>query len=125
MTSPPISRVSADPATDARRPAALFSRVVMEVVYGRRSIHQVSRWTTNECFTRLEHRVALAESLTGSAVARRSIGDIAVRRVRVDPVGADAVEAAAVVATQARVHAVAMRLETANARWLITALEIG
>lgn len=103
-------------------PATMFARVIIEVLLGRRSVHQVARWTTTECFGALAHRVQVTHELAGD---RPGDCDVVVRRVRTYRTGAGAVEVAAVVEAPSRIHAVAMRLESRGRRWLITALEVG
>lgn len=126
MTAEPAWRApDTSPATVLAEPASLFARVIIEVIDGRRSVHQVSRWTTTECFAALAGRVAVTRSLSATDTAHRPAGDVVVRRVRTHRVNRRVVEVAAVVETPRRVHALAMRLEARGPRWLITALEVG
>lgn len=126
MSAPaPLRAPEASRADTLAASASLFARVIIEVLDGRRSVHQVSRWTTPECFSALANRVAVTQSLSGADPARGPVGDVVVRRVRTYRVSRLAVEVTAVVETPARVHALAMRLEARGPRWLITALEVG
>jgi hypothetical protein len=52
-------------------------------------------------------------------------GTVGIVRVRVFRVSARAAEVSVVAQEGERVHAVAMRLEDAGGRWLVTALELG
>ncbi|GAB3565449.1 hypothetical protein GCM10027344_25490 [Spelaeicoccus albus] len=101
----------------------MFAQIIIEVLIGRRSVHQVSRWTTTECFGALAKRVELTRAL--SAPVDASGHDVVVRRVRTYRARTGAVEVAAVVEAPSRIHAVAMRLESSGHKWLITALEVG
>jgi hypothetical protein len=105
-----------------------FVQAALEVAAGRRAPSQLVRWTSEDVFTTLSRRAALAarveraERVTGASA--RSVA-VAVRSVRLCHPGAGVVEASAVVTDRGRVRAVALRVEGVDGRWRVTALEIG
>lgn len=99
-------------------------QAVAEVLCGVRPLAQLVRWTNRDVYEGLRRRSAhMAGRTTTShpAAARRAV----VRSVRVCQPADRVVEAAAVVVARGRVQAVAFRLEGANGRWRMTALELG
>ena len=104
-----------DPTTWARQVLA----ATLESVSGARAPHQLTRCMTQEVHARVvrRHRVSLRR---GAAVQRTQV-----RRLRVDEPVDGVVEVAAVVVLDDRVRAVAMRLNGADGRWLVTELVIG
>lgn len=107
------------PAAWARQ----FVQAALEAAAGRRPVNQLVRWTSEEVFSLLSRRAALAARLgsTGSPPS----GACLVRSVRLCRPTASAVEASAVVLDRGRYRAVALRLEDTDGRWRVTALEIG
>ncbi|HEX2808012.1 MAG TPA: Rv3235 family protein [Kineosporiaceae bacterium] len=105
-----------------------FVQAALEVAAGRRAPSQLVRWTSEDVFTTLARRAALAarvdraERATGATA--RNVA-VAVRSVRMCHPGDGIVEASAVVTDRGRVRAVALRVEGIEGRWRVTALEIG
>jgi hypothetical protein len=119
-----IAPGSTAPARSCRHPwARQFIQAALEAAAGRRPVNQLVRWTSEEVFSLLSRRAALAARLgsTGSPPS----GACLVRSVRLCRPTASAVEASAVVLDRGRYRAVALRLEDADGRWRVTALEIG
>lgn len=104
--------------------AARMARAVFEVSLGERPAAQLSRWVDRLVLERIGQR--------GSAMARHPSMRIhhgvsrlrKVRSVRVCSVAAGVVEASAVIVGTDRAHAVALRMEVTDGRWLITAIDM-
>lgn len=95
-------------------------QVVVEVMAGLRPASQLLRWTTTTVHDDL--RALVAPSPRGRRPAvRRPL----VRSVRVCEPADGVAEVCAVVATQHRTRALALRLEGGDGRWRITALQAG
>lgn len=105
---------------DPTQVAATVVRAAMEVLAGRRSLHQIRGWLTPTVAqqlaerTRLELAVPLRDS-TG--------GHIAIRKVHLDRYG-DRAEAAVIVDMPSRTRAAAARLEARQGAWRVSVLEI-
>jgi hypothetical protein len=107
------------PAAWARQ----FVQAALEAAAGRRPVNQLVRWTSEEVFSLLARRAALAARL--GSTGNPPSGACLVRSVRLCRPTASTVEASAVVLDRGRYRAVALRLENADGRWRVTALEIG
>lgn len=108
-------------------PAAAWARqyvqAALEAASGRRPVSQLVRWSADDVYALLTRRAALASRLDRAGVA--GSGVCLVRSVRLCRLGARVVEASAVAVDRGRFRAVALRLEDAEGRWRVTALEIG
>jgi hypothetical protein len=104
---------------DPRRWCAVFARALVEVLTGTRQAAQLSMWTTRPVLALLERRSNLL-------LARR-VGRASARAGRIilcEP-AAGVLEASLTLHDNARVRAVAFRLELYDGRWLCTAIDIG
>jgi hypothetical protein len=121
----PVSR----PLPPATQWARQFVQAALEVAGGRRSPSQLLRWASEDVFSTLARRAALASRVehTGTAATTRSARatTVAVRSVRVCRPSYAVVEATIVVTDRGRIRAVALRMEGVDGRWRVTALEIG
>lgn len=113
---------------EIQRWARRFVQATVEVVAGDRPLRQLSRWASDEVREELQrHRTASRPST--SPVASRPAGTPSVRGVvRSIHVGEprDGVaEVSAVVQRGVRRHAVALRFEGLDGRWLCTVLQVG
>lgn len=106
-----------DALPDPRAWAGRMVQAVVEVLSGVRPLAQLVRWTSPDVYAGLQRRSARARPQAG----RRAI----VRSVHVSEPADGVAEACAVVIAHGRVHAVALRLEGLDGRWVMTALEIG
>lgn len=104
--------------------AARMARAIYEVSSGERPAAQLSRWVERQLLDRIGQR--------GSAMARHPSMRIhhgvsrlrKVRSVRVCTVAPGVIEASAVIVGMERSHAMALRMESTDGRWLITAIEM-
>ena len=104
--------------------AARMARAIYEVSTGERPAAQLSQWVERATLERI--------NLRGSAMARHPAMRVhqgvsrlrKVRSVRVCTVAAGIVEASAVIVGMERSHAVALRMEITDGRWLVTAIEM-
>ena len=104
--------------------AARMSRAIYEVSIGERPAAQLSQWVERVVLERI--------NLRGSAMARHPAMRMhqgvsrlrKVRSVRVCTVAPGIVEASAVIVGMERSHAVALRMEITDGRWLVTAIEM-
>lgn len=104
--------------------AARMARAIYEVSTGERPAAQLSQWVERLALERI--------NLRGSAMARHPAMRMhqgvsrlrKVRSVRVCTVAAGIVEASAVIVGMERSHAVALRMEITDGRWLVTAIEM-
>jgi len=116
----PIAAGLPDPHMWSRR----VVQAVAEVLCGVRPLAQLVRWTNRDVYEGLRRRSAQMAGRTAPgdpATGRRAV----VRSVRICQPADRVVEAAAVVVARGRVQAVAFRLEGADGRWRMTALELG
>jgi hypothetical protein len=104
-----------DPQVWSRR----MAQAVAEVLCGVRPVAQLLRWSSRDVYEGLRRRSVHAA--TRPAPGRRAV----VRSVRVCSPRSGVVEACAVVVARGRVQALALRLEAADDRWRLTALELG
>lgn len=105
---------------EPRRWAAQFVHAAAEVAAGFRAPGQLSRWTSRTVQQAVERRHALA--------VRQGAGtstSVQVRAVHLSRPRPGVVEVAAVVATGARLRAVALQMRDGGGRWRVTALEFG
>ncbi len=101
-----------------------MARAIYEVASGERPAAQLSRWVERSTLERIGTR--------GAAMARHPSMRVhhgvsrlrKVRSVRVCAVASGVVEASAVIVGMERSHAMALRLEVVDGRWLITAIEM-
>lgn len=118
-----------EPVPDASLPpvagwAARMARAIFEVSSGERPAAQLSRWVERRVLDQLGQR--------GTAMARHPSMRIhhgvsrlrTVRSVRICTLAPEVVEASAVIVSTERSHAMALRLESREGRWLITAVEM-
>jgi hypothetical protein len=101
-----------------------FVHAAMEVASGMRSPTQLVRWTGLEVQAMLTRRGALAaraRAATSPFLRNRPY----VRSVRMSSPAEGVWEVAAVIQSDDRVRAVALRLEDQDGRWRVTELEIG
>ncbi|MFF1571860.1 Rv3235 family protein [Leifsonia sp. NPDC058292] len=101
-----------------------LARCVIEILAGVRQLDQLSRWVSDEVHLNLLRRVTIAarsRAITG-AVAQRPRLTISEPRVT-EPVDG-VVEAVVMVHQPARSRAVAIRLESSEARWRATAITV-
>lgn len=115
------------PEGDPRSVAHALAVASVEALVGRRSVAQLARWLAPGVYEALRARTGATLRAAGSApTGPAGAGRMAVvRALRVCPVDAHVLEAAAVVDDGRRVRAVALRLETHRRAWRVTALEIG
>lgn len=107
---------------DPRPVAAFLFQAVVEVLAGRRSAGQLTRWMTHDVHTALALRATTVARVRGRGTTVRQA---VVRAVRLCHPADGVVEASATVIDGGRVRAVAMRLEGLDGRWRVTALEVG
>jgi hypothetical protein len=117
----PITAGLPDPQVWSRR----VMQAVVEVLCGVRPVAQLVRWTNRDVYEGLRRRSGVQMAGHGTPghpeAGRRAV----VRSVRICQPADGVVEAAAVVAARGRIQAVAFRLEGADGRWRMTALELG
>jgi hypothetical protein len=92
----------------------------LEVALGLDGLDRLNRWVTGEIRAHIARQHSLARRANYAIQ-----GTVGVARVRVFRVSARAAEVSVVASEGDKVHAVAMRLEDTNGRWLVTALELG
>ncbi len=96
-----------------------MSRVLFDVLAGRRDVTTVRRWVEPHLYRRLQIRAEASPAHTPQSIPARVLSS------RVCYPSKTVAEASIVVQEQGRSRAVAMRLESFRGRWKITALEIG
>jgi len=131
----PAARVNDEPAPGTR--AALYQRrhkplgdpaplactvakAALESVLGGDTLESLTRWLSPEVRTSLAKQHSLARRAGHNAAPAVSIA-----RARVCRVTAVAAEVSIVASCKGRARAIAMRLEDASGRWLVTVLEVG
>lgn len=102
---------------DPRRWSAWFARMAVEVLYGRRALPQLIRWTSEDVYTALARRVTRRSRAVPADTP-------SIRLVRICRINARVIEAAVVLQTPRRARAMAIRAEVVDDRWLCTALEL-
>ncbi|WP_166356217.1 Rv3235 family protein [Phytoactinopolyspora limicola] len=102
---------------EPRRWCSRIAQALAEVLYGRRPLHQLSQWVSDDVQFALTRRVA---------AQRRTVPGPApsVRTIRVCTVNPQVVEASVVLQVGSRVRALALRLDAAGDQWVCTALEL-
>lgn len=123
-STPPaaILPASAHPPQDLPDPLVWsrnLSRVIFDVLGGRRDVATIRRWLDPRLYRRLQARIESNPVPTQQSLPAR------VRRAKIWAVSDTAVEASAVVEEKGRCRAIAMRLEVFRGRWKMTALEMG
>lgn len=104
--------------------AARFVQAVVEVVAGDRPVQQLVRWTDENVFTDLQHRVEVLGS-TSNAEVRGRTERSQLRSVWVCQPSPEVAEVSAHVRHGGRSRAIAVRFEALRGRWLCTALQFG
>ncbi len=102
-------------------------QAAIEVLAGTRPAQQLSRRLDPRCVASLQHRAALTRraGTGGSRTAALLHRNPSVRSVHACRVSEHIYEACAVVVEEARIRAVALRIERSRAVWRVTVLEIG
>lgn len=115
-----------DPALpDPGRWAGRMAQAAAEVAIGARPPGQLTGHFQRDELARLARRGQLV-ARHPSARAQRGVARLrAVRRVHVCPVADGIVECSVVLVSGERAQAVALRLEAADGRWLVTAIQLG
>ncbi|NDL58581.1 Rv3235 family protein [Phytoactinopolyspora mesophila] len=111
---PPIAAAAGPP--EPRRWCAMIVQALIETLYGRRPVQQLSRWTNDAVYQGLEHRIAARPRAVSTATPT-------VRALRVCEVNPAVVEACAVLQIGSRVRALALRLEATGDQWQCTTLQ--
>lgn len=122
-------------SAEVRRRVAAISRSIaqasLEVLAGTRPATQLSRWLDPASYERIQLRSKMIREqrerrrhVNGSKAARLHRSP-QVRSVRLCRISSKVYEATIVVVEQARVRAVALRLEYRKDLWKVTAMEIG
>lgn len=96
-----------------------MSRVLFDVLAGRRDAATIRRWVEPHLFRRLQTRAAANNTRVPQTIPARVLSG------RICRLSDTVVESSVVIQEQGRSRAVAMRLEAFRGRWKITALEIG
>jgi len=100
---------------------AKIAQAIIEVISGQRPATQLIRHTSPTAYSVLARRALVSSRRLGKGPRRAAV----VRRVRVCEPADGVVEACAVVVSQGRVRALALRLEGLDGRWLVTQIAIG
>ncbi len=106
---------------EAVRWAGQFVQAAVEVAAGLRPPAQLTRWATDDVREALGRRGALNRRRGICDASRRRV----VRSVRASSPRTGVAEASAVVSDGTRLRAVALRMETVEGRWRVTALQLG
>lgn len=106
---------------EANRWAAQFVQAALEVVAGARPGGQLARWATEDVCTALLRRGVLTAARAPTARVPRS----RVVSSRASCPRPGVAEASAVITDGRRMRAVALRMESRQGRWRVTALQIG
>lgn len=114
----PVARMR-EPTPDPTQWARGIIQATLEALNGARAPGQLQRWFAPRVHAALVARAACGRRAT--AVPPK----ITVRSVRTVSVGEGRVEAVGVVEVAGRCRAVALRMQTYDGRWRVTALEIG
>lgn len=110
---------------DPRMWAARLARAIAEVAIGERPAAQLTRWVARDQLARLARR-GVAVQRHPAARAQRGVARLrSVRAVRACAVAPGIVETSAVIVGGERAHAIAIRLEVIDGRWLATVVELG
>ena len=104
---------------DSGAPAPSFPLATLEALHGARSPMQLRRWLSPPVHAALQARAAVI-SRAGGTPPR-----IGLHSCRLLEMSEGCVEVFAVVEVGARCRAVALRMQTYDGRWRVTALEMG
>lgn len=96
---------------DPLRWSAQFAQAALEVIAGRRSPMQLMRWASRSVYAQLTYRAGIIN------------GRVAIRRIRICQPIDGVIEASVVACFNDRAHAVALRFEGLDGRWLCTAVD--
>lgn len=114
-----------DGLPDAGAWSRSLAQALVEVLYGRRPVGQLTRWVSDEVRSELvfrtRHPAARASIRVGASDSDRTT---VVRSVRVQHPQAATAEVAISFALGGRWHAMALRLDALGGRWLCTALQL-
>lgn len=108
------------PLGDPAPLACTVAKAALESVLGGDTLGSLTRWLAPDVRTSLAKQHSLARR-----AGRSGAPTVSIARARVCRVTARAAEVSIVASCQGRVRAIAMRLEDASGRWLVTALEVG
>jgi hypothetical protein len=89
---------------------ARFAQASLEVIAGRRTPMQLMRWTNRSVYAQMTYRAGVID------------GRVAIRRIRICEPADGVVEASVIAHFNDRAHAMALRFEGLDGRWLCTAL---
>nr|WP_236685821.1 Rv3235 family protein [Demequina oxidasica] len=108
------------PLGDPAPLACTVAKAALETVLGASTIESLVRWLSPEVRESLAQQHSLARR-----AGRISSPPVAIKRARVCRVSARAAEVSIVAYCDGRARAIAMRLEDAAGRWLVTTIEVG
>jgi len=108
------------PLGDPAPLACTVAKAALETVLGAQSIDSLVRWLTPEVRDQLAQQHSLARR-----AGHTDAPPVAIRRARVCRVSMRAAEVSIVAYCDGHSRAIAMRLEDATGRWLVTAIEVG
>jgi hypothetical protein len=113
-----VERLVGGSVPDPTGQAARLAQGVLEVLAGDRPLAQLLPWTTRAVHSDLaRYLAALREH------ARPDRSRVAIHRIRISRPADDVAEVCVIVRTPIRWHALALRLEYRDARWLCSELE--
>lgn len=92
--------------------SARFAQATLEVIAGRRTPMQLMRWSNRSVYSQLNYRAGAID------------GRVSIRRVRVCEPADGIVESSVVALFNEGAHAIALRFEGLDGRWLCTALTV-
>ncbi|WP_219728533.1 Rv3235 family protein [Microbacterium testaceum] len=117
-----------NPSSESPSPIEVFVgnmvRGVLEVVAGVRDPEQLARWMSEEVYRTLLTRTSLAARARSARRVQVYRVMHEIRSVRLSSPRDGAIEATVVVSGRMRTRAVALRLESIERRWRITALSL-
>lgn len=128
-TRRPTSWAAPQPTPTANLPeiqrwAHRFVQATVEVIAGDRPLRQLSRWASDEVRDELQRRRLGSRRADSEVAGTPSVRGV-VRSVHVGEPRDGVAEVSAVVQRGLRRHAVALRFEGFDGRWLCTALQVG
>lgn len=95
-----------------------LSRIIFDVLGGRRELASLRRWIDPQLYGRVAARVNAEKTSARSS-------PVQVRSARLCKISPEIAEVSIVVEDQGRLRAAALRLEAFRGRWRVTALELG
>ncbi|MFJ4158723.1 Rv3235 family protein [Microbacterium testaceum] len=123
-----LSDAGADPSTNGLSTIEVFVgnmvRGVLEVVAGVRDPEQLARWMSEEVYRALLARTSLAARARSARRVQVYRVVHQTRSIHLFSPREGAIEATVIVSGRMRTRAVALRLETIERRWRITALHL-